>query len=324
MRAHRPITCSVLGGLLGLMLVVGVSAAAAASATSQAARSVRISASLTEPSFAPGEVNSARLLYRFSSRSTSFSYRVSRKTRSGWQTVKSVRLRGSFSGSRNIKVGSFFPRRKATLGHYRIQLSAGGASTTLQFDVVKALNTTTVPVAAADKQSCALLSDSKVECWGDNSKGQLGNRTTNASPTPVLANGIKQAKAVSSEGFNTCTLVPAGVVKCWGDNANGKLGSGLMSPSLSSVPVTVSGIVFAVAVSTGFDHSCALLSGGTVRCWGRNNSGDVGGSKGSNPVPINVNGIRAIAISAGYRHSCAVLAGGKVACWGNNHFGQLG
>ena len=221
MRAHRSITGLVLGGLLALTLIVGVSAAPAAKASSQAARSVKVSASLSEPSFAPIEVNSVRVLYSFSGKSTSFSYRVSLQKRSGWQTIKSTTLHGRFRGSRSMVAGKLFRKRKAALGHYRLVLSAGASSTTIFFDVVKALATASSPVAAGDGHSCALIAGGKIKCWGDNSKGQLGNRTTTASITPVDVTSIKNVKAISTGGLNTCSLGLGGVVKCWGDNASG-------------------------------------------------------------------------------------------------------
>ena len=324
MRANRrTLTGSVLGGMLALALVVGVSAAAAAKATSQATRAVKISASLSEKPFAPGEVKSVRVLYSFSSRSSSFSYRLSQKTGRYWHLLRSATLRGSFRGSRSMPFAKV--KKNVALGHYRLDLSAGASSTTLYFDVVKALKTTTVPIGAADTHSCAVISGDRVKCWGGNHFGELGNRTTTDSIAPVIASGIRSARAVTTGGSTSCALVPGGLVKCWGDNAYGKLGSGQKFPSTSALPITVSGLAYAVAISSGVDHSCALLAGGAVKCWGRNNSGDIGGSKSFSTVPVLISGISAAkAIGAGSRHSCALLANGKVACWGNNHFGQLG
>ena len=324
MRAHRrPIAGPVLGGLLALALIAGVSAAAAANATSRAARSVSISASLSETPFAPNETDSVHLLARFSAKSSSFSYRLSIKKRSYWQLVRSRTLRGSFKGSRSMPFAKL--KKAVVIGHYRLELNAGGRSTTLYFDVVKALKTATVTLGAADSHSCALVADGRVKCWGGNHYGELGNRSTTDSVTPVTASGISNARALTTGGFMTCALLPGGKVKCWGDNSHGKLGAGPGFPSASSIPIAVNRLAHAVAVSSGADHSCALLAGGTVRCWGRNDSGDIGGSKSFSTVPLNVPGITgATAISAGYRHSCALLANGKVACWGNNHFGQLG
>jgi len=80
-----------------------------------------------------------------------------------------------------------------------------------------------------------------------------------------------------------------------------------------------------VAVSAGFAHSCALLDGGEVRCWGANDHGQLGNgatADESAPVPVALPG-PATAIVCGYIHTCAVVAG-AVWCWGDNSTGALG
>jgi alpha-tubulin suppressor-like RCC1 family protein len=94
----------------------------------------------------------------------------------------------------------------------------------------------------------------------------------------------------------------------------------------STAPVTVSGITNATAISAGGQHACALLSGGTVECWGVN-WGRVPYESGpsTHAVPAPVPGITdAVAIAAGGDHTCALLSGGKVVCWGADASGQLG
>ena len=91
--------------------------------------------------------------------------------------------------------------------------------------------------------------------------------------------------------------------------------------------VPVAGIDNAVAVSTGSSHTCALLTTGTVRCWGSNVSGQIGdGTKGTARLtPAAVIGItNATAVTAGGSHTCALLSGGTGVCWGSNAFGQVG
>ena len=65
-------------------------------------------------------------------------------------------------------------------------------------------------------------------------------------------------------------------------------------------------------------HSCALLAGGAVKCWGNNYDGELGnGSNADSNVPVTVTGIStATALAVGDDHSCALLAGGAVQCWG--------
>ncbi|MDD5434431.1 MAG: hypothetical protein PH343_03280, partial [Nitrospira sp.] len=82
----------------------------------------------------------------------------------------------------------------------------------------------------------------------------------------------------------------------------------------------------AVEVEAGTNHNCAVMSDGTVKCWGNNNFGQLGdGTQTNRTMPVAVSGIStAVAIAGGYTHTCAVLAGGSVQCWGYNNVGQLG
>jgi hypothetical protein len=113
-------------------------------------------------------------------------------------------------------------------------------------------------------------------------------------------------------------------VRCWGSNASGQLGNG--SNVNSSFPVAVSGLTNATAISTGDDHSCALLSTREVRCWGSNAYGQLGNeSYIDSNVPVAVSALTdATAISVGASHSCALLSTREVRCWGRNFNGQLG
>ena len=105
---------------------------------------------------------------------------------------------------------------------------------------------------------------------------------------------------------------------------HGQLGNATQRDS--SIPAPVKEIATATALSAGDRHMCALLQGGTVRCWGRNDSGQLGtGIKRDASTPVDVAALQSVtAVSAGNGFTCAVLSNGRIMCWGVNSVGQLG
>jgi len=184
---------------------------------------------------------------------------------------------------------------------------------------------TAIEAAGGGEHSCALLSSEKIDCWGYNKYGELGNGTTKNSATPVEVSGISNAIQVSAGYAHTCALLSTGKIDCWGENAYEQLGDG--KTQNSSIPVEVSGISTATSVTAGAFGTCAVLSGGSVDCWGYGEFGELGNGKTENSsVPVKVSGIaNAVAVTAvGYFYACAQLATGGIDCWGDNEDGELG
>ncbi|MCH8010167.1 MAG: hypothetical protein IIC91_15045 [Chloroflexi bacterium] len=126
---------------------------------------------------------------------------------------------------------------------------------------------------------------------------------------------------------HTCAVTPVGGVKCWGDNSFGQLGDGT-DEGPRTTPVDVVGLDSGVAaVTAGYSHTCALMSAGTVKCWGFSRAGrfsvDTKISSSYTPVDVTLPEGPVTSLSAGYRHTCAVISG-RVFCWGGNDYGQLG
>jgi alpha-tubulin suppressor-like RCC1 family protein len=146
-----------------------------------------------------------------------------------------------------------------------------------------------------------------------------------------------------SVGFaSACALASGGAVKCWGENYGGALGNGSIAGpetcsdfACSPSPLPVTGLTIATSVSVGLSAGCALLSGGTVDCWGDNASGQLGRGSATGPddcggfacgtTPAPVAGLAGVtAVSVGAQFACALVSGGTVECWGQNPDGELG
>ena len=220
------------------------------------------------------------------------------------------------------------------------ELGPGGGAF-LEATTVSGLSGPAVAVATGERHSCALINDGTVQCWGAQWSGELGDGSYSASsPTPETVLGVggvghlQGVTAVTTGAFFTCALLSGGTVDCWGDNSTGELGNGYGNPGIAQsypTPVPVSGISGAVRLSAAGYHTCAVVSGGTVRCWGDNNEGELGdGTNVFAGVPSTVSGISGASDvttgggSALEEQSCALLSGGSVDCWGSNAEGQLG
>ena len=206
-------------------------------------------------------------------------------------------------------------------------------------------------ISVGGHHSCAVLSDGGLKCWGKNTKGQLGQESMEhqgdasgemaALAAVNLGSGVT-VKQVSAGHGHSCALLSNDQLKCWGGNSEGQLGQGDRSSrgvasgemaSLSSINFG-SGLT-AEQVSAGGEHTCAILSNAQLKCWGRNNEGQLGlddrFDRGDNPhemlsVPgVDLGeGLRAKRVSTGRYHTCALLSNDKLKCWGKNSDGQLG
>lgn len=231
-------------------------------------------------------------------------------------------------------------------------------------DVTTAASAVAIPMAvhrrvvslgAGAVTTCALADDGVLTCWGSNAWGQLGSpgsvigdneraNQTGGVPMP----GERTAIAVSNAKVHSCAVLDNGQVACWGDGANGKLGYGntttigdnetpAQNPAHGGM-VPLPGGASAVAISVGHSHACALLTSGSITCWGNNtwgqlgygNTNDIGDNEtpAQNPVHGGLTylpaGRTAVAVAAGDFHTCALLDNGQVTCWGDGAFGKLG
>ena len=150
-------------------------------------------------------------------------------------------------------------------------------------------------IAAGWSHTCAILDDGSVKCWGYNALGQLGlghdvnqgNKPGDMGKLPAVNLGSgKTAKAIAAGGEHTCALLNDGSVKCWGSNQRGQLGLDIgdtsargdepneMGDQLPAVDLGTGKT--ATAITTDFEHTCAQLNNGSVKCWGSGEYGQLG------------------------------------------------
>ncbi len=182
-----------------------------------------------------------------------------------------------------------------------------------------------VQVVAGNNYTCAVLSNGAAKCWGVNSSGQLGDGTTLSKSSPVDVSGLSNVSAMSIDQVHSCALLTSGLMKCWGQNSFGQGGRAGVSTSLTPQDVTVvTGAVRQIEV--GSYHTCVVLIDGTVKCWGKNNVGQLGDdTNNSNASPVTTLGLSGVeAVSLSDTSSCALLNTGAVKCWGNGAYGNIG
>jgi cysteine-rich repeat protein len=200
-----------------------------------------------------------------------------------------------------------------------------------------------IAIATGGHHTCAVTLDGEVRCWGANALGQLGKPGINqdigdneapSSIAPVVLGG--NAIGIAAGFVHTCALIEGGDVQCWGLGSSGQLGYGNTNTIGNDEDPSAAGFVAfpgtAAALTAGSEHTCVLLDGGAVRCWGSGTVGKLGLGNtnfiGDNELPsavgpINLGGA-ATQISAGAVHTCALRDDGNVFCWGSNSMGQLG
>lgn len=208
-----------------------------------------------------------------------------------------------------------------------------------------------VQLVSSHQHSCAIIApDNKVKCWGEASQGRLGYGnstdkiiTPNASAFVDLGTG-RTATQITAGFYHTCALLDNNTIKCWGDNVYGQLGIGTNidqgddgGEMGNALPIADMGSVsFPVSIHSKGYHTCAIFNDGGLKCWGRNNYGQLGlnttaqkgdgaGEMGDFLPFVDVGGGQTIlSIDMSDRTTCAITSANELKCWGDNAYGQLG
>ncbi|MBI5499184.1 MAG: hypothetical protein HY907_03005 [Deltaproteobacteria bacterium] len=194
---------------------------------------------------------------------------------------------------------------------------------------VPGLTTTTALAMDEGWNTCVVTPEGAAVCWGATIGGLLREDPENhdipvADPEnrgrPMLVAGFAGLVSILPSGApHACGLRGDGTVGCFGLNRDGQLGRPAFEPTWSDVPLAIEGLPAVLSLAVGHAFACALVEGGGVLCWGRNESGQLGdGTRASRPTPAAVPGLGgAKAIAAGREQACALLSDGTVRCWGD-------
>jgi alpha-tubulin suppressor-like RCC1 family protein len=208
-----------------------------------------------------------------------------------------------------------------------------------------ALGGRAIDITAGAQHACAVLDGGRVRCWGRGQDGQLGHSATTSigddelpTSVPEVELGAVVVKVVTG-GLHTCALLDSGSIRCWGRAQAGQLGHGDVeavgddeTPAAAG-DVPVGGMV--VSLAAGWQHTCAVLAAGTLRCWGNGELGQLGlghtETIGDDEIPaiagnVDLGEHRASAVFIGplSTSTCVLLEDGNLRCWGDNDVGQLG
>ncbi len=179
-------------------------------------------------------------------------------------------------------------------------------------------------LAAGSGHNCALISDGSARCWGYNSHGQLGDRTTDTRLQPVSVYNLNNAIDLAAGGFVTCAVLTDRSVACWGDGSQGALGNGTQEPRQS--PTAVANISNVTSASTLGGTTCAVADS-SVQCWGQNANGELGNGTQSatdyalKPVTVKEAG-PATQVEVGDQFVCALQTDKSLKCWGKTWYGN--
>ena len=197
---------------------------------------------------------------------------------------------------------------------------------------VSTLSSGVAQIAAGNNFTCARTSMGAVYCWGQGIYGQIGNATTTNTSWPMTVMGLMSGVTSIGAGANTaCAVLSTGAAQCWGDNGAGSVGDG--TTTQRTTPTQVSGLTSGVSIvkvggwsNLGYAFACAVLTSGSLKCWGMNGNSQLGdGTTTNRTTPVQAFGLGSGVTDVAFAQaSTCALYGGGVKCWGWGGNGQMG
>lgn len=190
---------------------------------------------------------------------------------------------------------------------------------------------TWIKVAVSETHSCGIRTDNTLWCWGNNANGRTGRNTAAGNTlVPTQIDGSSTYIDITAGQEHSCGIRTDGSLRCWGNNWVGMLGDNTQNQRLVPTAISGGGTWKQVSASHG-QHTCAVRTDDTVRCWGFNHEGQGGNGlyEAYNMAQV------ALADTSPYRQisagapssngfTCGIRMDGSLRCWGANRHGQLG
>ncbi|MBX3230447.1 MAG: hypothetical protein KIT84_03060 [Labilithrix sp.] len=137
--------------------------------------------------------------------------------------------------------------------------------------VTVTLGARAIAASAGHEHSCAVVDGGGVKCWGRGDMGQLGSGAVGDASRPVAVRGLDApAVAVAAGGYHSCALTRNGEVACWGLALTGQVGHGIEIQRETTAQKVVGLPARATKIALGLYHSCAIVEGDELWCWGLN------------------------------------------------------
>ncbi len=226
----------------------------------------------------------------------------------------------------------------------------GDNTLTAQSLIPKSVYVTGLPVgdeifnsisSRSSDSACALSSNQKSYCWGQNTYGQFGNNTTTSpSLKPMASASSYLFNSISTGWYHTCGVTNSNAGYCWGYNNNGQLGNGTRGAGADSLtPSAVNTASFDIGfrafkyISAGHGSSCGISTNDKAYCWGYNAAGQFGIGSSNNyfesPTAVNVSSLPVadrtfISIETDSQTTCGITSINNVYCWGSGPGGGIG
>jgi alpha-tubulin suppressor-like RCC1 family protein len=179
-------------------------------------------------------------------------------------------------------------------------------------------------LALSGGSSCAITSDNRVVCWGDDQYGELGDGIAGgarSTPAFVKLADSSELNSVVDLGAGACSLcaltsISGVAVYCWGCNNLSQIGRPTTETAQSAVPLLVPSSSAARQLTVG-DEAAGFFGGDMICGWGSNLGSALSGAAMTTfatPSCFSLASVLQPLLGRGY--GCARLASGTVQCWG--------